>query len=421
MKTGGLVALWVVSVGAAMAVGVVAVRREGPESGPARAPSVGENRAEESETSSGLLARLEELRQAIAAKESEIGRLREELAAVKSQMRPSLSPELEKQLKKRIEQRAREKADEPWRQRWNSLRTKIVQRKSKALREEGLAELSALLQSTETRDLEMGLGVLAGLSEMKLDKERFRPYVLAAMSDERGSVRRLAAECAGVICSYEEMAEITARTVQDADIEIRLWAAIELSNSSAPEQKRLAIPALRSALEEGDLSARRDLLLWRLYSLPEELDDVVVKLLGEKELESDLKRLFHHGGNTLTRPVVQRLSEMYEKGASEGTILGFLDPRRIDLAWREEAGLPGWEPRLTKDARPVVRDTYLRIVKESLRRGYRSQALEGLRKLGDASVIPYLDEIARSDDAEGIEKELAETIERLRQKESQQR
>jgi len=420
MKTAGLVALWVVSVGAALAGGVMAVRREPPESGPARLPSIVEKRGEEAEATSGLLAKLEELRQAIAAKDSEIDRLRRELEAVKSQMRPPLSPELEKELRDRIEWRERSKADEAWRQRWGSLRTKIIQRKSKALREEGLAELSALLQSTETQDLEMGLGMLDGLSEVKFDKEKFRPYVLAALSDERNSVRRLALDCARLVCPYEGRGEIVARMVQDADPEIRLWAAIELSNSSAPEQKRLAIPALRSALEEGDLSAKRD-LLGRLYSLPEELDDVVVKLLGEKELEAPLTRLLHHGRGTLNAATVQRLSEMYEKGTSEETILSFLDPGRIDLGSREEVGLPGGEPRLAKDARPVVRDTYLRIVKESLRRGYRHQALEGLRELGDPSVIPYLDEIARSEDAEGIEKELAETIERLRQKESQQR
>ena len=58
-------------------------------------------------------------------------------------------------------------------------------------------------------------------------------------------------------------------------------------------------------------------------------------------------------------------------------------------------------------------EIYLRVVRESLSNGRRWQALKGLRELGDPWVIPALDEIARSPDAEGIEEELAKTIEQL--------
>jgi len=46
----------------------------------------------------------------------------------------------------------------------------------------------------------------------------------------------------------------------------------------------------------------------------------------------------------------------------------------------------------------------------------RQQVLRKLQEIADPSVIPELEAIARSPDAEGIENGLAETIEQIRKK-----
>ena len=62
----------------------------------------------------------------------------------------------------------------------------------------------------------------------------------------------------------------------------------------------------------------------------------------------------------------------------------------------------------------------LGIVRDGLSYYHRSRALDGLRRIGDIWALPELEEIAHSDDAEGIEEQLARTIEHLRQQVGEQ-
>ncbi len=419
MKKAVLIAVWGISVCMAVACGMKVGRARVPRSVPTTAPAMVKQQGE-APSPSNLVAQIDEVREAIRVKEIKVQRLRQEMDAVKSQMRPPLSPELEKELKERLQRRKDDEARATEEDRGDVLRRKIVQRKDKALREMGLAELMAVLGSGNPDDRETGLAVLRGLGAIPFDKEKFRPYVVAALSDERASIRRQAVECLGMVCPYEETMEIAARMAKDADRDVRLWAAFQLNGSSAPEHKALGASALRSVLLEGDREVRR-LILHTFRPLPEELDDVVVRLLGEEEHQSILAQKLHDDRQTIGAPIVRRLAEMYDEGTSPETIMMFLDPGRVHVGDAKDPERRQGQPCLSEEVKPVVRDIYLRTIRDSLSRGTRWQALEGLRELGDASVIPYLDEIARSEEAEGIEKELAETIERLRQSESQQR
>jgi hypothetical protein len=59
------------------------------------------------------------------------------------------------------------------------------------------------------------------------------------------------------------------------------------------------------------------------------------------------------------------------------------------------------------------------MARDGLVNRYRRDALQCLQKMGDPSVIPQLDEILRSPDAERIEEELAQTIEHLQNRASE--
>jgi hypothetical protein len=183
MKKAMWFGLWAISLCGAVVGGAVVARPKQPKSVPGMLRLETKHHEEKAADLSELVTDLDLLREGVAGKDNEIQRLREELAALRSQVRPGLSPELEKGLRERLESQKRDEAERPERERGNTLWRKILQRKDKALREAGLTELLALLQSANPEDREMGFGVLTGLRSIKLDTEKYKPYVLAALSD----------------------------------------------------------------------------------------------------------------------------------------------------------------------------------------------------------------------------------------------
>ena len=420
MKKAMWLSLWAMSLCGAVVGGAVVARPKQPKwTAPRPHP---ETKHPERPDASDLLAEFDVLREEIAGKDDEIRALREELAALTSRLRAELGPELEKALRERLESRKRHEARRPETERRNALLRKILQRKDKRLREAGLTEILALIQSANPEDREMGLDVLRGLGSIPLDTEKYKPYVLAALADPLPSVQREAADCLALVCSEEERLGVAARMAEDPDL--RYWVAVILKDSSLPEHRKLAIPALRSVLEKGEVSEKQR-ILWRLDDLPEELNDIAVKLLDQEGFEAPLTRLLHRPTptiRTISTPIVQRIAEMYRGGTSEETIMRFLQPEAIhfgdpndDIQERQA------RPCLATEAKPIVRDIYLGIVRDSLHRVTRGQALRGLQRMGDPWAIPVLDQISRSPDAEGIENELAKTIEHLRSLPSQAR
>jgi hypothetical protein len=412
MKKAIWLGLWAVCLCGAVIGGIAVARPKRPQRLPAAARHGEEREEEKLAGTTNLVGQLDELREGIDRKEGEIRRLREELAALRSRLRPGLTPEVEKELRERLESRKRDEAPKPEDERSNILWRKILQRKDKALREAGLTELLALLQSTKPEDREMGFGVLRTLEGVPFEKERFKPYVLAALSDERASIRSEAADCVRAVCAPEEVLDAAVRMIRDSDLGIRFWAAQELNGSSDPQHKEMAVAAFRSLLEEGDQSLKWG-VLERLYDSADAMDDMIVKLMGEEGLQGAMYSCFR-ARKTITAPIVQRLAEMYEEGKPNETIFWFLD--MIHLGSPDDVERQQSQPCLSDDARPIVADLCLKIVRDAPGNGARRHALDALRKLGDARVIPELDEISRSPNAEGIEQELAGTIAHLQGK-----
>jgi len=415
MKKAMWLSLWALSLCGVIGAGAVVAKQRQPESTTGMLLREAKRHEEKSPDLSELVTELDRLREGISGKDNEIHGLREELAALTSRLRADLGPELEKALRERLESRKRHEARRPETERRNALLRKILQRKDKRLREAGLTELLALLQSANPEERQMGLHALGGLEGIKLDMEKYKPYVLAALADDLSVIQKQAADRLALVCSNEEMLGLAARMVEDPDL--RYWAAVMLKHSSLPEHQNLAISALRSVLEEGEVSEKQR-ILWSLDDLPEELNDIAVKLLDQEGFEAPLTRLLHRPTptiRTISTAIVQRIAEMYRGGTSEETIMRFLQPEAIhfgdpsdDVQERQA------RPCLATEAKPIVREIYLGIVKDGLHRVTRGQALRGLQRMGDPWAIPVLDEISRSTDAEGIEDELAKTIEHLR-------
>ena len=101
--------------------------------------------------------------------------------------------------------------------------------------------------------------------------------------------------------------------------------------------------------------------------------------------------------------VARRLVEMYDEGQT-----GY-----DSIDWTRR--------RLSDEAKPIVVDFCLRVVRDSVEPSERWRALYGLSIIEDVSVITDLQEIARSLDAEGIEDHLRRTIEYLQRRAERQR
>lgn len=414
--------LWALSLCGAVVTGAVVAKPRHPQSATEIQLPGPKRLAEKVTDLSELVMDLDRLCEGIAGKDNEIRGLREELAALTSRFPPELSPELEKELRERLESRNRNDARKPETERREALRRKILQRKDERLREAGLTELLAFLQSGKPEDREMGLDVLRGLGSIKLDTEKYKPYVLAALADDLSAIQKQAAECMALVCSYEESVGLAAQVVEDPDL--RYWALVMLKHSPLPEHKNLAISGLRSLLQEGEVSEKQR-ILWSLDELPEELNDTVVKLLDQEGFESPLAGLLHRPTptiRTISTSIIQRIAEMYRGGTSEQTIMRFLQPEAIHFGDpSDDVQERLARPCLATEAKPIVRDIYFGIVRDSMSYVMREKALVGLRRMGDPWVIPVLDEISRSPDAEGIEDELAKTIEHLQNLPSQPR
>ncbi|NQT85049.1 hypothetical protein HQ563_18685, partial [bacterium] len=215
------VAASVIAACAAFAIGATVGRRKKPEIHSREAPEKTEGKKQASKEIPVLLASLEKFRTALVEKEKKIGDLEAELAQVRAKLPPPLTPEEEKRKK---EQDERRKRSERWRElneKSKELREKILQRKDKALRAQGLEELAALLQSDDPEEALLGLRALPSIRTIPCDKERFKPYVLAALADDDADVRSAAFHCLYTVCSGDEQLDIMVSLVNDPSPEIR--------------------------------------------------------------------------------------------------------------------------------------------------------------------------------------------------------
>jgi hypothetical protein len=408
MRRTGWIGLLAIAMGAAFAAGLAAGRAKKPEQPPAREVTKVEAEKPKARDDGVLIASLEKFRVALAEKERENESLRAEVAELRVKL-PAPLPPGEKNGRKRQEEM--QKRIERWTALYDKckpLREKILQRRDKALREQGLTEVATLIQSGQAEEMVPGLTTLSNLRGFNLDKERFRPDVVEALWSEDAEVRLAAFRCLYGLCSREQYLSTALSMMDDPSPGVRMEAAFRLASVAGPERKEEVASALRALLQDEDKSVRNrvaEQLSYRFRSsdVPgAELEDIMIELSKDKET-ADAAREWMLRTGPVSAGIAERLIEMQKEDGH--SLFG---------------GEIGGE-RILDEAKPIIRDFCLRVIRDGLDPWERGRALDRLTEMGDPSVLPQLDEIARSPDAEGIEEQLARTIERLRQKESQQR
>jgi len=401
------IGLWVASICAALAIGATTGGIKKDPGRSRQAPEKTEGKRQASKEIPVLLASLEKFRTALVEKEKKIGDLEAELAQVRAKLPPPLSPEEEK---RRKEQDKWRKLNERGRARYEKskeLREKILQRKDKALRAQGLEELAALLQSDEPGEVLLGLTALLSIRTIPCDKERFKPQVFTALHHEDPEIRTVAFGCLDMLCSGEEQLDIALSLVNDPSPEIRRMVTRMVTSrirglARDSDQEAAVTSALRSLLQDNDMQIKRQAMdrLARIPEYAEEMENLAIELSKDPEYADEMRQWLNRR-DTISKEVAERLVEMFDEDR-----MGYL-------------GMDWTRRRLSEDARPIATDFCLRIVRDHLRQWERRRALDNLRRIGDIWVLPELEEIARSHDAEGIEQELAGTIEYLRKQANQ--
>lgn len=397
-KTGWIVLL-VAGTSAGVVIGATLGRGRGREiTGPQPSERTKETKRE-SDREPVLLASLEEYRKALAEKEKEIGDLRAELAEVSEKLPAPLSPEEEEKQKEEEERRERNERRKARYEKSKELRAKILQRKDKLARALGLEELAGLFQSDDVEETLVGLTTLQRLYGINFDKERFKPYVMTALNHDDAEVRSAGLNCLYAVCDREEILDMVLPMAKDPALEVRRWVAGQIGWMGREKGKEEVTSLLREFLQDEDKSVRRQAFdaLSQRPELAEEMEDLAIEMSRDKEGADEMLRWLGRR-DTISVKVAQRAVEMYDEGHT-----GY-----YALEWVNR--------RLSDDVKPIAVDFCLRIIRDSIEPYERRRALDGLRRIGDASVLADLDELARSDDAEGIEEQITRTMEYLQKR-----
>lgn len=294
-----------------------------------------------------------------------------------------------------------------------SLRGKIVQRNDGAMREQGLAELSTLIESSNPDDLLVGLTSLFYLDEMDVGAEKFRPQVLSAMSNPSAELRNAALNCLPMVCSKEEALEIILGMASDASAEVRASAAFNVEFLATRERAKDIEPVLTALLQDGDEAVRKKTLvaLWKTCELceseeqPAKMQGLAEKVSADPERAGEVLGWWENRMK-FRQEDVQRFADILSEegvslfggeGYSERTLMGLFDI-----------------PFVNDSVRPVVTQVCLRVLTDSTDEALRHRALKMLPELRDEPLAAALEEIAATPRAAGIEDELKQTIERVR-------
>ena len=318
-------------------------------------------------------------------------------------------------------------------QRWRSVRKrgdellkKILQRKDKTLRAEGFDELASLLESDNADDKLVGLTTLSNVlfEPPQFDRDKFKPAVLDALSDEDWEVRNRALHYIRYLAwmggDKEEAAGIALGMVNDPHPQVKgeaLGFLIEFGDRGRNED---VAKALRSLLQDGtDQSVST--ALWVIDGLRYD------KYRGRVVYENDIGMWVPDEGHDYYDEMKELVLEASRNPDAAERVLKFwwgretLSTEALERAGEilERAGRD-WDVRLPDSARaacPELRELayehYFRVIRESLYPGRRSSALSKLEQTEDKSLIPELKALAASEDAEGIEWQLEHAIKRL--------
>ncbi len=410
MRTSALIAMWGATVCAAFGVGVCIGKPRRPLSD--QPHPAAETASRKSAPDRALLASVENSRNALSERERIASSLKAEIAGVWAKLSP-LSPKEEKWRKEWEEERATRKLYDAIREREKELIRRILQRKDKALRVAAFDEVASLLQSERREDVLLGVLTLLGVfpGGIEFDKERFKPQVLAALGHGDLEVRYYALQYLGWAYMGQEAAEIALSVVNDPDPRIRCEALERVAWFGGKDRREETASALKTLLQDknGENRSWALSLVDRLryapsftaepvaqaYDYYEEMEELVVDV--SKDPESTRRVLeFWCGREKLGKDAIQRFTEILEQpyDESQGSVLPYV---------------PHWQ-----ELRPLAYRYYLRTLREALEYQPRSESLRILGDTRDKSLLPELEAIAQTGDAEGIEQELADTINRLR-------
>ncbi len=388
---------------AGFVVGVTVARRKKPEV-PARQDEVRAER-KKPESDRALLTRLEQFRKALAGKEKRVSQLEAELAEVKAKLPPPVGPEerkLQKEYREWKESLMRDERGKARYEKSKELSAKILQRKDKGLRAQGLEELAALLQSEDREELLVGLGAAGSLGAISCDRERFNLLILKAMSHADAEIREAALDCTFGIWHPDEHLDALLGMARDPSLEIRRSVAESIRWLDGDGRREEVASVLRELLKDDDtvVRIRAAQALWEVPEYAQEMEDFVIELSRSAENREEARKILEclwgrAGGSA---KIAQRVIEMYDEGHSGDYMLN----------WTMSG-------ELSEPVKLLARQFCLRVLRESVQGFQRQQAALGLMAMGDPSVLPELEEIARSEDAEGIEGVLTGAIRHLRE------
>ena len=344
-------------------------------------------------------AGLDELRVALAEKEDRVAALEGELADLQAALATASTEDSEGEPEPEETGEQRELVEK-----WRKLRNSILQRKDEALRAQSVEELATSLASPNREETLLWLMLVSELRSAKCDKEKLKAPVLGALRHEDPEVRRQALNCVEVVCASEELPAVLLEPLRDSSADVRRRAASIVAQSGELIQNNGLVAALETLLKDDDEDVRGEAIgaLWRRPEYASQMEDTVIELSHDPDRRRGVTDLIPRG-----QPVSARLAQRLMELCDETDIVPPAIPwRHLDLS---------------DDAKPIAVAHSLRVVRDDIEFYRRLTALRFLRDAGDASVLSELEKIAGSDDAEGIEKQLAETIEHLRQQASQPR
>jgi len=412
MKRTAWIGSWGTTILLGFAVGM-AIGKAGKSEIQPRRPRTEAHGEERGSDRSRLLASLQRFQNDLAEKERIALSLRAEIEEVRDKLLPPLTPEDEKWLKER---QGEDKRTQRWKrvsERKKELKRKILQRRDKVLRADGLDEMASLFESEDADDVLVAIETLKDLllgRHPRFDRERFKPLVLAALMHEDWEIREQALEYVHFAYFGEEAAAIALGMVNDSHPKVKHEAFFCLWPSGAMERHQEIAQSLRALLHSED-KENRSAALWHISNLAEahrygpeqpergydyysEMKDLVMELSRDPESEEDVLE-FWWRRRALSEEALERSAE----------ILAATDPDKpFDLLHRDPVSL---------EMRELACRHYFRVLRESLDTGLRLDALSWLERTRDKSLVPELKAVAASQDAEGIERQLEQAIKRL--------
>jgi hypothetical protein len=339
----------------------------------------------------GLPAGLPRFRSALAEREERVRELEAELEEVRKRIPLPPTPEGEQERRRRDRQKAcREKSQE--------LRERILQREDWSLRAEALSELTALFHSQDTEKLLVGLYTVPAIQHINCDREAYKPYLFACLSHQDSEVRQAAIWPAYAMCSRDEQLEILLSIVHDPSVDVRRTIANREGWLIKDDEKEKVFSAFRVLLEDEDWGIKKRALdtLGRWPELSREMEELAIELSSDPRYTDEMMRWLARRPMTSADFAGRPLQTMEQAG------------QLTDRSASDEG-------------KSILLRHCLETLRDNLDHHTRTLALFTLRRLGDVSVLPELEKISLGPDAEGIERQLAETIEYIKQKGDGQR